>query len=242
MRVAIFSAVIAAASVPAVAQDNPLTRAFSVHAGGVKVAEGDIAVTRFNQAYAVAVSVEDAGIASFFVDALYTAQVEGVVEADGTLRPDLFSVKAWWDGDEQELDINYDGQGPVLVDYRPEPDWLEGPLPAVEDQGGTVDPLTVFAHMLWPASPEELCGRGFEVFSGSRRSSILPEAPLEPRDGVITCPVEYTRFEANDEGIMEPETMDFRIELRAREDGLWEADRLVGDTRFGSFVMKSRDG
>ena len=93
-------------------------------------------------------------------------------------------------------------------------------MPGPAEQGGTVDPLIVFAELLWPGTPEVLCGRAFELFSGLRRTSIALDLAEPARDKRIECPTTYTRYKTDEDGVEQAESFEFMVELRARDDVL----------------------
>lgn len=219
-----------------------LERPFSVHFGGLKFGEGVMQITRQAERYEVRMRPVEAGFASWLADVEFNGLTQGSVLPGGSLRPDGFNTVGLWDGDRQTLDILYAEGDPISVAYVPEPDWLEGrPLPDPAEQGGTVDLLTVFAELLWPGTPEAPCRRAFEVFSGSRRTSIALDPAGPARDNRIECPTTYTRYETDEDGVEQAESFDFMVELRARDDGLWEADRVHGATGYGRFVLNSME-
>jgi hypothetical protein len=222
----------------AVSADGP--RPFSAYAGGARIAEGEIAASRAGDAYSISVWAQEAGLASIFVDVDYRATVNGLVGDGVELQPALFEVDIEWDGEGQLLDIEFGETGPVSVVYTPDPDWLDEPLPEIADQGGTVDPLTVFGQFVLPGEPEVMCGRDFEVFTGSRRLSLALGDPVYVSDVLVECSIDYTRFRMED-GEMVQQDYVFTVELRLREDGLFEALRLVGRTRFGALVIAAND-
>ena len=138
--------------------------------------------------------------------------------------------------------MEYEEGVPVRVRFTPEREPDEVPIPPLDEQAGTLDPLSSALLLSWPGTVQEICSRRIESFSGSRRTLIALSQPRQVSDDAAVCVATYSRMKGFD-----PETLEngkqfpFQTRLRRRSDGLYEVAEIRGNTDVGVLIVHRTD-
>ncbi|MBB5514583.1 hypothetical protein FHS89_000581 [Rubricella aquisinus] len=231
-------------TVPAMGAARPMERAtfsqdYLVYVGGFRTATATAIGEAAEGRYVFTLNAESAGLVRLFADAKFTATVTGDVTTEGNLIPDGYTHSGFWDGETYTLSMDYEGGNPVRVAYAPEREPDDDPIPPLDTQEGTLDPVSALMALTWPGTPEDICDRRVETFSGSRRtvSDIEPARPAP--DGRLACDLVYTRVKYDDAGQpYSDKEFPYTLELRPMADGLWEVWKISGPTSMGTMVVR----
>ncbi|MGB0498617.1 MAG: hypothetical protein ACPGID_09775 [Rubricella sp.] len=248
IRFLVAAAMAGAAALPAVAQgaaqaDDHFRHGYVFYVGGIRSAEATVEGWSLEDGYLFNASLRSAGIVGFFADAEWEAEVQGRRLSEASFRPDDYRHETVWNGEIRSLNMDYEGGRPVLVAYTPEREEDDEPIPPMSTAAGTVDPLTGLVMLVWPGTPDEICGRVIDTFSGARRTRLTMSAPRRGGDGTWRCEGGAMRMRYDEEGNRTPErdkTFPFTIEMREMADaaGVFEVWRLNSPTDIGQMIVR----
>jgi hypothetical protein len=226
------------ARMPAV---EAVSATYDFYLGGIWAGEMTFDGRFSGGAYRTTVTARTAGIVGLFFKAGAEAEAVGRINGDG-FAPERFTADAYERRRRQKVDIRYESgtQASILAEppYRIRP-WSD-PSP---DYPGIPDPISAAFQAFTPGGAEEICGRTANVFDGQRRWAVEIGPPQEPgADGRIRCEAVYVRIAGFKPKLMgERARRPFALFLEAREDGLYQVIRVIGDTSFGLAVLLLRD-
>ncbi|MEL6125332.1 MAG: hypothetical protein AAGJ92_11255 [Pseudomonadota bacterium] len=223
----------------AVAQDK-FVHTYEMRLLGVRGATATFEGRAREGGYFVEARARGTGILGFLSNARFDGNARGGYEAStgeaSGFAPAEFYQRGAYRGDSRQLNMRYTGGVPTSVVFTPERDPDDDPIPPLDEQAGTLDPLTSVLRFTWPGTPQEICGREIDSFTGSRRTLIEMEPPQPAGNGQYTCKAQYSRTKGFEN--QKRKRFPFTATLRQRSDGLYEVWRIVGATDFGRMTIQ----
>ena len=228
------------AALPAPPPTSELVAAYDVYFGGLRAGELTVAASFGAGDYRADATFRGRGIIGLFMDTELEAETVGRLEA-GALVPIRFrSLEREAGREKRRIEVTFTADRPQAVRAAPpfpKRPWSIDP----RQQKGTTDPLSAIIALLLPQSPAEVCGQRLEAFDGRRRFAFDLEPAADVR-GHVRCDGIYLRLAGFSPRKMKRDRarIPFTLHFRTRADGTSEVVRLVGDTRYGTVVMKLR--
>jgi len=193
------SLVFALTSLPLMAEDTQMR--FDIRLGALKVGHLGVAANETDQTYAVRAQFQDTGLVGILVGIRFDAHAQGT-RLGTSLIPHRYEENVDTGRRQSLTRLQYDAGLPqVLGDTSTSPRLI-----ALEDQRGTVDPLTALYTVL--RSGPAPCDKSIPVFDGRRRS-LLTLGPM--REG--QCSGNYRRVAGYSDAEMR-ERVSFPLTLR----------------------------
>ncbi|MEL6680804.1 MAG: hypothetical protein AAFQ51_19035, partial [Pseudomonadota bacterium] len=190
--------------------------------------------------YFVEAKAQGTGLLGFLSNARFTGNARGgYAETDGDasgFAPSEFLSRSAFRGSARSLRMVYEDGTPTVVEFTPDRDPDDDPIPPLGTLTGSLDPMTSVLRLTWPGTPQDICGRAIEGFTGSRRTLVELEAPKSAGNGRYTCEARFSRSRGADNKTMKG--FPFTATLRKRSDGLYEVYRIIGDTDFGRMTIQ----
>lgn len=218
-----------------------VAQVYDVYLGGIFAGEIAVNARIGRTSYRADTVLRTAGIVAVFYKAEIRAEAEGRVSG-ARLVPVRFSADTRDPKKHQSVEITYRRGTPGAVKaepaFQPKPWQIE---PA--EQAGTFDPITAMLAALAPSPREALCNRTVEVFDGRRRYAIELAEP-ETRGAAVRCGAVYRRIAGYKPKLMTRKRArwPFRVFFRPGADGVFQVERVMGNTPFGTAVAKRRRG
>lgn len=215
--------VFALTSPPLMAQDTHMR--FDIRLGALKVGHLGVAANETDQTYAVRAQFQDTGLVGILVGIRFDAHAQGT-RLGTSLIPRRYEENIDTGRRQSLTRLQYNAGLPQVLDDTP----TSPLLIALEDQRGTVDPLTALYTLL--RSGPAPCGQNIPVFDGRRRSQVT----LGPmRDG--QCSGNYRRIAGYSDAEMR-ERVSFPLTLRfAGAEGKSHLVEAKVDTLWGSATL-----
>ena len=165
----VLASVIAAS--PAAAQQAPLHLAYAAYFSGIQVAELRADVGIQPQTYRMQLSFNLVGAAAAMFRAQGSSKVDGRFQGAKALPRELFSSGSGG-GKNRVVQIDYQGDHPVITQLQPPLEPEREPVPAAE-QVNTIDSLSAMAvliHQVWTTGR---CESDVKTFDGRWMSEIV---------------------------------------------------------------------
>lgn len=221
------------------AEREGFTQDYMIYVGGFRTARATATGRATDGRYAFTLSAQSAGLVRIFADATFNATVEGQMTDAGVMIPDEYAHASFWDDTSYTLSMDYDDGQPTRVEHMPEREPDDDPIPPLDLQAGTLDPISGLMSLTWPGQPDQICGRTVETFSGSRRTVSEIAAPRAGKDGMLQCDLIYARIKYDeDDQPQRDKEFPFTIDLRPIGDGQWEVWKFSGPTSMGTMVVR----
>ena len=224
----------------AVAETRVDRHEFTLSVGSFRIADMTLEGEADGASYSVSASLNSSGLVNWFTRVRYDGRVHGSVSGN-RLVPKHYVETTVSGGEQASGSITYRRGSPVQTERSP-PAPIGSPRASIAKQHGTLDILTATYVALRSSPEEELCGREFFMFDGTRRTKI-ELGPKQREDGAITCDCTYFRIDGFPEKDMaEQVEFPFRLQfgpMRDRE-GWYEIVRLTSMTDYGAFAMVRR--
>ncbi|MEL7138661.1 MAG: DUF3108 domain-containing protein [Pseudomonadota bacterium] len=221
---------------------------FELFIGGLKAADLSVTSSFAGDDYRARATVTTSGMVSTLYDASIDVQVEGDLlsttsgkAAEGLLplAPRLFRSDSVNPRQPRQVEMRYQDGAPVV---RAEPDYDDKPW-AIDpaDQVGRLDPVSAIIAGLGPSEGRALCNRRVEIFDARRHFAIELGEPTQPdAAGEVRCEGEYIRLSGFKPKHLAKPNIEVDVFFRPRADGLWELERIMGDTPVGTAVIRRR--
>lgn len=193
------SLVFALTSLPLMAEDTQMR--FDIRLGALKVGHLGVAANETDQTYAVRAQFQDTGLVGILVGIRFDAHAQGT-RLGTSLIPRKYEENVDTGRRQSLTRLQYDAGLPQVLGDTP----TSPLLIALEDQRGTVDPLTALYTVL--RSGPAPCDKNIPVFDGRRRS-LLSLGPM--REG--QCSGNYRRIAGYSDAEMR-ERASFPLTLR----------------------------
>jgi len=200
--------------------------------GGLRIAEVSLGAMFGIDSYEAKSNIITRGILDLILRGRAASEVQGGFNAFG-----------------QTMKISYHGPKPQRVEYNP-PTPPEPFAAEIDDQIGTLDPLTAGILALMPSKDSQLCNRTIPVFDGTRRFDVifLPPDPErsnrkapKPRAGraLTRCLGIYERIDGFEKDTIEKgRYFPFDIWFEETPSGEYRALKLAGKTTLGYAIGK----
>ncbi|MEL6767776.1 MAG: DUF3108 domain-containing protein [Pseudomonadota bacterium] len=226
----------------------PLNGDFELFLGGLKAADLMVTSSFAGEDYRARARVATAGMVATLYEASIDVRVEGSVipsAADASLggllalAPRHFRSESINPRQPRQVEMRYVDGAPEV---RAEPDYDDKPW-AIDpaDQAGKLDPVSAIIAGLGPSTAALLCNRRVEIFDARRHFAIaLGEARAPDASGEIRCDGEYIRLSGFKPNQMAKPNIEVDVFFRPRGDGLWELERIIGETPVGTAVIRRR--
>lgn len=226
----------------------PLNGDFELFLGGLKAANLTVTSSFAGEDYRARARVATAGMVATLYEASIDVRVEGSVlpasaqaELGGllALAPRHFRSESVNPRQPRQVEMRYVDGAPQV---RAEPDYDDKPW-AIDpaDQAGRLDPVSAILAGLRPSTAAHLCNRRVEIFDARRHFAIaLGEASAPDASGEIRCDGAYIRLSGFKPKQMAKPDIEVDVFFRPRGDGLWELERIMGDTPVGTAVIRRR--
>lgn len=217
--------------------------------GGLRIAEVSLGAMFGIDSYEAKSNIITRGILDLILRGRAASEVQGGFNAFGRLSPQAFFSDYSSRGGDQTMKISYHGPKPQRVEYNP-PTPPEPFAAEIDDQIGTLDPLTAGILALMPSKDSQLCNRTIPVFDGTRRFDVifLPPDPErsnrkapKPRAGraLTRCLGIYERIDGFEKDTIEKgRYFPFDIWFEETPSGEYRALKLAGKTTLGYAIGK----
>lgn len=213
---------------------------YDLFLGGLRLGALSIAAERDGPRYRAEARLGTGGLIAIFYKLRLDAVAEGRIGPRAWL-PRRFTAETRDSRRSQSVEMRFEGRRPVSVTaeppFRPKPWEIE---PA--EQRGTSDPLSAFLSAI--ASPEGArpCARKTDVFDGRRRHRIrLHAAEPTGRGGrLLRCTGVYKRIAGWKPKMMRRPDFPFTAWYTRDAEGGWQFLRAMGETPFGTAVLRRR--
>jgi len=214
-------------------------RGYDVRYGPLTVLRIDYLGRENANSYAAAARIAAAGIISLFAPVSFDIHAEGRHNAT-SFQPVSYREDVETGRRSSTVELRYSGNRPELAAISPEEAFPWDV--ALDDQRGTVDPMTALHRLGRPNAAADVCGWQLGIFDGRRRTRVVLGPPARDGDS-ITCAGTYDRI-----GGFSPEEMDrhtsFGFSVRfspvAGDGDLWELSEARAQTIYGNVTVRRR--
>lgn len=231
------SAATLATAIAAASTATAAPRIYDMYLGGFWLGELQVQAEREGQRYRASATLGTRGVLALFYGFAMDAKAVGRVGRH-TWRPKRFVAQTRDSRRAQALAMRFNGHRPVSVKatppFKPKP-WQVEPA----EQRGATDPLSAFLAAAMTAPGTEPCGREADVFDGRRRHGVMLHA-AEPDGTLRRCEALYRRVAGFKPKMMKKPDFPFTVWYAPRHGGGWAFLRAMGETPFGTAVLRRR--
>lgn len=158
------------ASLPAAAQPAPVRLTYAAYFTGIEVADVQASLAITPQTYRVQLAFHLVGAAATLFHAQGSSSADGRFQADRAVPRTLFS-SGQSGGKARGVQIDYQGDQPVVIQLQPPLEPEREPVPAT-DQARTIDSLSAMATLLHRVWTTGRCDSEMRTFDGRLLSQI----------------------------------------------------------------------
>jgi hypothetical protein len=155
------------------AAETPVLASYTAYFSGFSVATLDAALRLEAERYRLAALMRTTGILAAFIRGEQTAEVEGVVHREGSVRlaPERYAMEGRWRDRLRRIAMRWPGGEPEVLALIPANTDEREPVP-VELQRGTIDTMTALVGLLRRAAETGRCEGEAALFDGRRRTDV----------------------------------------------------------------------
>ena len=211
--------------------------AFDVELKGITAGQLKINATRDGKAYSAAGVLETTGLVGMLRKIRYTATVVGTKNT--RFVPAKYTETADTPKRESVFEMLYEAGRPVKVSQTPERKPKEFDV-AIEDQAGTLDPLSALYAVLREVDRDEACKFSAQMFDGARRTQVKLFEPKAEGKRVV-CAGEYRRLGGfHPKDMAEKTTMAFTLTYEPTPENRLRVIEIATETIYGNGRLKRR--
>jgi hypothetical protein len=229
------SLALAAALFGAAAPVSATDGVFNLYISGVRAGEMTLATALDGDRYRTTSRISTAGLIGAVARFGFSGEATGRVTGNGAVKPSRFVAHSSSSQGDRQTDVAFGNSGPTRVTITPP----RRRLPDLDQQTGTIDPLSASFLLLRDNEEGEICDKRLDVFDGSRRSLIVLDKPV-PAERGFTCAGTYERIEGEAHSLSSQREYPFKLVFLRNGDGTLRIERIETRTRFGLAVVERR--